>query len=83
MFLVIRKYPKLIDLLNQCLEIEPEERGSSYADFISKLQMIGSDIGRDDRDSGKKESWNKNEILPLNKEEGRIFEIFLDRNNHF
>jgi len=66
---VIRKYPKLIDLLNQCLEIEPEERGSSYADFISKLQMIGSDIGRDDRDSGKKESWNKNEILPLNKEE--------------
>ena len=76
--LVIRKYPKLVDLLNQCWKVEPHERGSSYADFISQLQTIGSDIGRPDRKSERKsESWNKNEFLPLKRDEGMVYEICL------
>ena len=54
--------------------MEPTERGSSFAEIVSKMQTIGSEIGKTDEETGDIESWNKNHILPLNMEEGRVFD---------
>ena len=54
--------------------MEPTERGSSFAEVVSKMQTIGSEIGKTDEETGDIESWNKNHILPLNMEEGRVFD---------
>lgn len=63
-------------MLNKCLEMEPTERGSSFAEIVSRMQTIGSEIGKTDEETGEIESWNKNHILPLNMEEGRGFQHF-------
>ena len=54
--------------------MEPIERGSSFAEIVSKMQTVGSEIGKTDEETGDIESWNKNHILPLNMEEGRVFD---------
>ena len=54
--------------------MEPTERGSIFAEIVSKMQTIGSEIGKTDEETGDIESWNKNHILPLNMEEGRVFD---------
>ena len=54
--------------------MEPTERGSSFAEIVSKMQTVGSEIGKTDEETGDIESWNKNHILPLNMEEGRVFD---------
>ena len=69
---MIRHYPKLIALLNKCLEMEPTDRCSSFAEIVSRMQTIGSEIGKPDEETGEIESWNKNHILPLNMDEGRV-----------
>ena len=69
---MIRHYPKLIALLNKCLEMEPADRCSSFAEIVSRMQTIGSEIGKPDEETGEIESWNKNHILPLNMDEGRV-----------
>ena len=45
---------------------------NTYAEIVSRMQTIGSEIGKPDEETGEIESWNKNHILPLNMHEGRV-----------
>ena len=56
--------------------MEPTERSSSFAEILSRMKTIGSEIGKTDEESGEIESWNKNHLLPLNMREGRVFRYF-------
>jgi len=55
--------------------MEPTDRCSSFAEIVSRMQTIGSEIGKPDEETGEIESWNKNHILPLNMDEGRVYSI--------
>ena len=42
--------------------MEPVDRCSSFAEIVSRMQTIGSEIGKPDEETGEIESWNKNHI---------------------